>query len=1030
MDIPLEPKQLATWFAEGVQAEIAALEKNGGTQQYELLSGKFIGLISPSMAIFEFIIADGTRIPEDASGKVKIEALEYPAYVISQFFNRIHIQIEGNEIPDSGIQRAILKIDDTLILKKLAEALDCISEDPSSIGSLATAVFHTEQGSIGYSKLSQSFLDVKGEARKVVEQACGSSVTYVWGPPGTGKTFTIANLVAALNKQGERVLVTSHTHAAIDQALNETLTRIKKIEVNPPDKAILRVGITNDPKIPEEVKLQYWVDLEAKDVRNQVSELEKMESQLSAHISWTKKAYDEWKALDEKTSSYRESLELLQKSKEDLKRAEAQTYRCKEAIAKCNNELASAKKAWFFKESKVNKAERALSSAKNELVKAEGIYSSASKEFKETLQLSSELKNDVDRQKSVCAGFPERENITKELEKAEKQLAEIRESINDLKNKILQLEETKIAEAKVVFCTLTKNFMARELQKQRFNAVIIDEISMALPPMIFLAAGKADSRVILVGDFLQLPPIIRSDEEISNERLGRDTFELSQVASNNMPNYNCKALTKLIMQRRMVPEIAEIARSLVYSKAGLELKDHTEVKKRKKHQWLGFLPKNPLVIIDTADLYCWSGKQPGSLSRFNFYSANVAVKLAAMAAEGIEEPDNQIGIVTPFAVQRRLLSRLIKSMGLESWVIAGTVHTFQGSQANLIIFDSVLDEPYYTARLCDPRAKNLVIRDINVAVTRARDKFVFIGSSQWLNSHANSKSALGELWDFLKDRAALIQVWDLAISPYPQQSLFSSGWEPPSTGKGPMFKFLDETTFFDSFIDDIDNAEDSIFGLAPYFGQYRWPTIEPHIRAALARGVEVTLITPPVKEAENQDYVKKVFKNLRNLGAVIIMATGLHGKDVIIDERVVYTGSMNWSSNRGRIEVIHRIEAPDYAKLCLELLQAKHIRRASVNDDGSIRTCPICKKDYPTHIVNQRKQHGIWDFQPLKVACSNPECTGYLRNIDERPPYKTIPLCKTDGQTKLRRIRRGKGEVWQCPKHKKEFEKVVLGDPN
>lgn len=118
---------------------------------------------------------------------------------------------------------------------------------------------------------------------------------------------------------------------------------------------------------------------------------------------------------------------------------------------------------------------------------------------------------------------------------------------------------------------------------------------------------------------------------------------------------------------------------------------------------------------------------------------------------------------------------------------------------------------------------------------------------------------------------------------------------------------------------------------------------------------------------------------------------------------------MNWSSNRGRIEVIHRIEAPDYARLCLEFLQVKHIRKAAVNDDGSIRTCPVCKKGIPTQIVNQRRQHGSWDFQPLKVACSNPDCEGYLRNIDERSPYKTIPLCKIDGQTKLRRTRRGKG---------------------
>ena len=39
------------------------------------------------------------------------------------------------------------------------------------------------------------------------------------GPPGTGKTFTIAALVASLTEAKDTVLVTSHTHAAVEQAL-------------------------------------------------------------------------------------------------------------------------------------------------------------------------------------------------------------------------------------------------------------------------------------------------------------------------------------------------------------------------------------------------------------------------------------------------------------------------------------------------------------------------------------------------------------------------------------------------------------------------------------------------------------------------------------------------------------------------------------------------------------------------------------------------------------------------------------------
>jgi phosphatidylserine/phosphatidylglycerophosphate/cardiolipin synthase-like enzyme len=49
---------------------------------------------------------------------------------------------------------------------------------------------------------------------------------------------------------------------------------------------------------------------------------------------------------------------------------------------------------------------------------------------------------------------------------------------------------------------------------------------------------------------------------------------------------------------------------------------------------------------------------------------------------------------------------------------------------------------------------------------------------------------------------------------------------------------------------------------------------------------------------------------------VVVFTSGLHGKNAIIDERIVYTGSMNCSSNRGRLEEIHRIDSPDCTQTC------------------------------------------------------------------------------------------------------------------
>ena len=83
----------------------------------------------------------------------------------------------------------MLVIDDTALLRRLAEVLEFQSANPSTIGPLATTVFHPEHANVRFATLpnSLSLAKLEGQSRRIVEQACGSSVTFVWGPPGTGK---------------------------------------------------------------------------------------------------------------------------------------------------------------------------------------------------------------------------------------------------------------------------------------------------------------------------------------------------------------------------------------------------------------------------------------------------------------------------------------------------------------------------------------------------------------------------------------------------------------------------------------------------------------------------------------------------------------------------------------------------------------------------------------------------------------------------------------------------------------------------
>ena len=405
-----------------------------------------------------------------------------------------------------------------------------------------------------------------------------------------------------------------------------------------------------------------------------------------------------------------------------------------------------------------------------------------------------------------------------------------------------------------------------------------------------------------------------------------------------------------------------------------------------------------------------------------------------MASARIPKPEQDnaqpIGIVTPYAAQRRLLSKLIQALELSAWVAVGTVHTFQGGEAELIIFDTVLDEPYWTARLCNPKWSSEVKRDLNVAVTRARSKFVLVGSSAWLNHRAGPTSGLGQLWHHLKDHAVLVSALEMVKVGFAGRvDRASATYRIPGNTNVPAHSILDENEFFDFFLNDLRGAKESIFGLVPFFGEYRWPQVEPFIREALERGVEVTFITPPLSEAQNRSYVERAIHSLRPLGGVVVSATGLHGKDIIIDAKIHYTGSLNWASHRGRAEIMHRTENAEYARTVLDYLQARHVRSAA----GTVvqpHTCPQCQG--PTQVVNQARPMRQWDKQPMKIGCARYQETGctYLVDINQRAPFLLPPLCEVDHQTRYRRVRRGRGESWVCPKHPKECErfKVVPGD--
>lgn len=85
------------------------------------------------------------------------------------------------------------------------------------------------------------FGELSLEQQLAVDHACRDGLRFVWGPPGTGKTSTLAATVAALATSGHRVLVVAHSNAAVDVAM----VRVAEFLAGTPllnDELVLRVG--------------------------------------------------------------------------------------------------------------------------------------------------------------------------------------------------------------------------------------------------------------------------------------------------------------------------------------------------------------------------------------------------------------------------------------------------------------------------------------------------------------------------------------------------------------------------------------------------------------------------------------------------------------------------------------------------------------------------------------------------------------------------------------------------------------------
>ncbi|CAK9005681.1 unnamed protein product [Durusdinium trenchii] len=269
-----------------------------------------------------------------------------------------------------------------------------------------------------------------------------------------------------------------------------------------------------------------------------------------------------------------------------------------------------------------------------------------------------------------------------------------------------------------VICTTTISSGGDFFSKFAFAGVLIDEAAQAtelaaIVPLIL----RGSQRLVLVGDQCQLPPTVQSSEA---EERGLSLSLYSRMVDSG-------GLTPFLLdtQYRSHPVIAEFSARTFYAgklKSGIKGSDRKQIRGLPwpNHQSpIAFLPSD-------------GQEEEEGESKYNPTEAELVQRLVQDAFFQRELEITEIGVVTPYVAQVRLLKRMCKQIipeGMDPELLEiASVDQFQGREKDLIIFSAVR---------CN-RVGNVGFladwRRLNVMLTRARRGMVVVGNSHTLKA--------------------------------------------------------------------------------------------------------------------------------------------------------------------------------------------------------------------------------------------------------------------------------------------------------
>ena len=778
--VPAPSYTLSQMLSEMDQALVDELEKQQRFRQvkHRAVDGKLV-TEENGRYIYQFTLLEPWEPKDNDARLVLVNEAGQEIRCEVGTANGIEITIVSeSSLPSNFLRQVDLCEDSTELLRRLREALKKVDEGSAKLGSksfgLLGAVIGNEPSTVRFGNIMPH-----NNQLRAAKMALAGEVTYIVGPPGTGKTVTLAAIALDLLLTERTVLIVANTNIAVDNAIMKLCELCKKtqgykllsqgkvIRYGTVQKQELKTDAEHEdvyvPKIAR--KMNAEADQQRKTLEQNIAQIDKNLSSLRQTFQQREQEYQE-RALEvnsvlEVVNQELVPLEQSEKQRVSKINADKERYirlrqeekrkqvEAGHLIAQYSVQIEAVQKKFTLEKQKEKDAYDKLIEAHSmskirqffkgiRLQQCETNFAEVSHNVRELEQKYSDLQHDLQRdlqdvQKKYDDFKQEERRLQASLQELEDQLAmptvqqkriaqlkeqkqayqsrrssldtsyakemkedkQQRKMLNEqhaqytqqlaiVNQKLRDMEKNIVENAIVVGTTLSKTYMNQTIADRRFDVVILDEVSMASLPSVYVATSHADRAVVLIGDPQQLAPIANAETAMAKEWLKKDLFDFRGISLNTAIRGYMHSIM-LDVQSRMHPTISAVTNRLVYQNS---LKDAPN-----RPQTLNIepLPAFPLVLCDTHDASPIAMRPPSG-SRKNYYHALCCLAIARQALK-LFPPETAsgpcIGIVTPYKPQARLLQSLIADAGLQNQLQAGTVHKFQGLEFEIVIFDTV-----------------------------------------------------------------------------------------------------------------------------------------------------------------------------------------------------------------------------------------------------------------------------------------------------------------------------------------------------